>query len=498
MGIPFFFKRFKKVFPQVVRSDFEKQHDILILEINGMIYKNIKEYYCKTVVENHTFDYCQMYQTIAEDIFSTVEKYLPRKRVFLVIDGIAPMMKYKEQLYRRYKNSMMNIYESLFDLNNITPGTKFLDYFAKYFDWYIKKKMNECEIFSDVEFFFSNEKCRGEGEYKAMKFLQLDENKNSKVLILSKDADWINLSLIINDMDIIICREEFIFISELKQTIFHLFSFENENENPLFFTDIYLIFLFLGNDYSPSLSFFNNFLMVYRQFLPIYKELRKQLTFYSNENKLQINLENTLLFLKHCHQCLPQQTDLTSESSFTTGLTYQKVDDYFYNLQNSLSMMMNKPFDWNFYYNFKDAPTFEEIQTYILQKKTIMYNREIKCEKKKLATEECLYRLFILLPFDSKYLLPSCLEHFDNYPEKVFYNVKEKKYTIETSGKNLEKYYSFYKEKKIFFTKEDVRRNMEGKLFYYKYHPSKSSTYLKSFYGNIKKNKVQMKRITIE
>ena len=117
MGIPFFFKRFKYLFPETL-IEYENDHDILVIELNGIFYQASKVLYYKRAIMNsdNSFENIEYFEYIGDSIFSMIEKYMPKKKIFLVTDGFAPNMKLKEQLQRRYKNSIHNIYEGFFDL----------------------------------------------------------------------------------------------------------------------------------------------------------------------------------------------------------------------------------------------------------------------------------------------------------------------------------------------------------------------------------------------
>ena len=489
MGVAFFFKHFKTLFPEALLSNATDDHDILVLELNGILYKNIKQFYCDKLVKDPTFDNIELFELICNDIYNTIKKYPPKHSVFLAMDGYASMMKYQEQLNRRYKNIISNIYDNLFDLNQLTPGTQFMCFCTKYIDWFIRKKMNEDEIFRTITIYFSNEKHRGEGEYKALRFLQRTENLNKKVLILSKDADWINLSLLLPNQHIVISRdnETFISISTFKEKLTN-FNFDHKTPKS-FFIDIYLIFLLLGNDYLNTFQFFHNLEEVYSSFLPVYKECR--LRFIDEKNNININ--NLVLFMKYC--CSSSSDSVSNRVDVAlSSHKKQKVEDFFYLLQNIVLMNTNHTFDWNFMYSFTKTPTFDEIKNYIR-----LYNIPVikKIEKKKPSKEECLYRLFILLPYRSRYLLPQALEKFprDNYPTNLSYDLINRKFCFSDYQKSLDQFDRFYVENKVHFKKEEKKRNTEGKLFEYKFHTERN-TFLKSYYGNLKKNSVVMKRIT--
>ena len=111
MGVSFFFKHFKMLFPEASSSNPTEDHDILVLELNGILYKNIKHFYCDKLIKDPNFDNIELFELICNDIFNLIKTYPPKHSVFLAIDGYASMMKYQEQLNRRYKNTISNIYD---------------------------------------------------------------------------------------------------------------------------------------------------------------------------------------------------------------------------------------------------------------------------------------------------------------------------------------------------------------------------------------------------
>ena len=57
--------------------------------------------------------------------------------------------------------------------------------------------------------------------------------------------------------------------------------------------------------------------------------------------------------------------------------------------------------------------------------------------------------------------------------------------------KYINSFQQYYSENKSLLSSDEKKRNIEGKLFKYKYN-YKKNTFLKSYYGNIKRNRVEI------
>ena len=100
----------------------------------------------------------RLQQMVFQDTCQAIEKLLylvnPLKRLILCVDGPAPYAKQIQQKRRRFRSAMDREEEgdTGFDSNNITPGTKFMDHFSKYIDWYIRKNISENSRWKNIEF----------------------------------------------------------------------------------------------------------------------------------------------------------------------------------------------------------------------------------------------------------------------------------------------------------------------------------------------------------
>ena len=498
MGIKNFYKHFKKKFHSSIHSECPSNHEILILELNGIFYDCTKRYLFMKMVEKEKPQILNidLFHLIGDEIFRIIKKFLPKEKVFLVVDGFAPMMKFKEQFQRRYKNIIYNQYDGLFDLNQYTPGTRFMDFLTKYIDWIIKKKMNDdLETFQHIDIFFSNEKNRGEGEYKSVNFLRKEENHYKTVFIYSNDSDWIHLSLLLpsNLYNLYICRNkyekyEYIDVNHYKEQLKSFFF--DDKDCMISFMDIYIIFLFLGNDYVESFNYFDNIDIIFDTILPLYYQSKVH---FIHPESTKLDMKNYIKFIKLCFSKIHYMKDLPKKN--VDYNEYRNIFDQFDNIQNLLHMNFNSNFDWNFV-NFVsiDCTLIHHIDLEHFVDYCIKPNPSRNDE----SLDECLFHLMILLPRQSQHFLPKC---FHDCPRmefnKMYFDIEKNKFIFDFKINNLSTVEKFYMNKKNFLSFDEKKRNMEGKIFKYSFN-CKKQTFLKSFYGIIKKNKIEVSFVTPE
>jgi 5'-3' exonuclease len=161
MGIHYYFKWMKNTFPTHIKTVQLRDGklapygepintDNFLIDMNGIIHQccqlkyqygsfkapksllhpNRKPMLPKTV---------DVFQEVCEYVDELVSFVDPKKRLFLAIDGPAPIAKQLQQRSRRARASVENS-ESNFDTCSITPGTVFLDGLSSYMDRHIHKK----------------------------------------------------------------------------------------------------------------------------------------------------------------------------------------------------------------------------------------------------------------------------------------------------------------------------------------------------------------------
>lgn len=192
--------------------------------------------YNEKIVESKIIDECLRYTKEIVDLIN------PNK-VYIVIDGIAPKSKMKQQRERRYKSWFAKTVQerSLWDSNNITPGTLFM-------------KNLKNKLLDSTDYIISDSDEPGEGEHKIMKILtNLKESSSKNVCIYGLDADLILLSMLNKFSDkIILVRENIKSGGFDHVNIYTLLNLVKSQEKVDIIDYVYMTF-FLGNDFLPKL-----------------------------------------------------------------------------------------------------------------------------------------------------------------------------------------------------------------------------------------------------
>ena len=114
-------------------------------------------------------------------------------------------------------------------------------------------------------------------------------------------------------------------------------------------------------------------------------------------------------------------------------------------------------------------------------------------EKESDPIDDCLFHLMILLPPESQHLLPKCLGHSPKMVyDKLLYDKTKNKFIFDFKLQHFSEMKLFYFKQRENLSYEEKKRNQEGKIFEY-YFNDRKQTFLKSFYGMIKRNKIEVK-----
>ena len=174
MGIPAYFRNIIQDYPNIITPVKNDIIDYLCFDLNCAIHP---------CCANKT-DENEMYDCIFLKIQECISLTKVRKLVYLAIDGPAPRTKMEQQRQRRLK-SLQD--KKIWDTNQITPGTKFMNNL----NIFLKKN---CKPFN-IKWILSDSNEPGEGEHKIMKYID-SLNKNTINIVYGLDADLIMLSMI--------------------------------------------------------------------------------------------------------------------------------------------------------------------------------------------------------------------------------------------------------------------------------------------------------------
>ena len=292
MGIPSYYKNIIQTYPDVIETKEKTKLKInhLFLDLNCAIHP---------CCANKT-DENQM----LNDIFLKIEECISitnvKDLVYIAIDGPAPRTKMEQQRQRRLKSLKE---KKIWDTNQITPGTKFMDKLINFLN-------EKCKSLK-VKYIISDSNEPGEGEHKIMKYMDT-LNKDSINVVYGLDADLIMLSMIRNN-NVYLLRERtayniedldtdyiFLNINLLKKYLIQTIKkpyFKITNEQIL--NDYLFICFFIGNDFiinSPSINIrYRGLNILTDTYLSIQKDYNGM--FYLLE-KDKLNFNNFKIFIK--------------------------------------------------------------------------------------------------------------------------------------------------------------------------------------------------------
>lgn len=553
MGIKYFFSWLKKSFPDHIKTvyansgsleDYKIDVDNLLIDMNGIFHYCCQKVYKygsfkenKHLLINKKTSSIQKQKELYEMVGNYIDKLInivkPNKRVFLAIDGPAPISKINQQRQRRFKTAMDNS-DGIFDSNCITPGTKFLDNMSKYIDWFIRKKAYNLEII------FSSEKCAGEGEHKLVKYVRDYGIKEESFMMQGMDADLFMLSLATHFPKFYILRENpykyeneyyYIDISNIRENIVNALLCEHSLlEDRIHINDFILMIFLTGNDFLPHIPTIEileggveNLFETYRIVSKQYGSLTTSINTL-NIGALQSFIGTLSLFEKQFleekrskstpfpDKLLEKHTKLENNGKFILDLENYKKEyylskmniqteeqikesciDYIEGLQWVLSYYIKGVPNWRWFYKYNYSPFLSDIAKYM--------SDYIKPKYLGQQTKPFLpfMQLLCVLPIKSKELLPHPMEDIMSlndtisfYPSNVELDLDGKRNEYEAIINLPHIDYSILETKYNSFIKKvdqrDLKRNISGRSFIYNIGDMEYC--YKSFYGDIKNCKV--------
>jgi 5'-3' exoribonuclease 1 len=285
MGIKHFFYWYKKQFGNNIKSlsrgmKMNDSVDTLLLDLNGFFHNSAqkifeygngkKEQRLMRVAPRIVHDTAENRKRVYNDVCQSIEKLVkisnPRKRIFLGIDGVAPISKQNQQRQRRFRSAFESSGDKLsFDSNSITPGTIFMDELSIYIDKFIQSKKVTDSVWEDLEIIFSDEKVPGEGEHKAVEFIRENGSNDEVYCINGLDADLIMLALATHKRHFHIIREDMydetneyfcLNIGESRNELIDIMRWNNNihkfNDRDAINDFIFICFM-VGNDFLPHI-----------------------------------------------------------------------------------------------------------------------------------------------------------------------------------------------------------------------------------------------------
>jgi 5'-3' exoribonuclease 1 len=481
----------------------------------------------------------KLQQLTFEDVCKTVEELFqlvsPKKNLILCVDGPAPIAKQNQQRQRRFRSAAESNENAPFDTCSITPGTLFMDYLSKYIDWYIKKRISEDEKWRDIEVIFSNEKSPGEGEHKLINYIRYYGKDDDTYCIHGLDADLIMLSLSTHKPNFYVLREDMydrtneffaVNIGEIRIELAEMLRWDGDEPfTPELSIDDFVFFCFIvGNDFLPhipsmeiieggidimfdvykqvgqtyghltekvsnksvickqALSAFLGTIGQYEQDM-LEKKMRKKKSFFVDE-----------LLEKHCDDNYNLKIDEYRaeylNTLFPDGVSEEQIcHEYLEGMQWVLSYYTRGVTNWKWFFPYHYSPFAFHLAKHVLTFRNPRYS--------KTKANTPFQQLLSVLPPKSAYLIPSPLCNLLTSEESPLRPYCPDKIKIDLSGKRKEwegitlipfvdqdvvhkAYLSELNNVKL----SDIRRNISGKSFVYKFS-SENSYDLRSCHGDI-------------
>lgn len=479
MGVPGFFKWLndKDNKKELIMKEIKIEIDNLYLDLNCALHPQC----FKILDENPDFkSYLELEEKMIKENIKYLDEiinYVKPKKIYIAIDGVAPMGKIKQQRYRRYKSvNDKRLYDNIkrkfnrpinryWNNSAITPGTVFLNKIKEAIINYCKERKEKI--------IFSSGNTAGEGEHKIIQEIKKVENETH--VIYGLDADLLFLSLASEKENIYLLREanqfkkkvegfNYVSINRLKKIIVEIFNRDDLDEKRVVL-DFILICFFLGNDFIPHLPstdiYHHGMDIIIKEYIEILDETKKYI--YKENKKINTTFiihlvkkisekeeENLKLIRKeNLEKKIPNYLHGYEKEIYKIDNLLFKIEDpillgeegyrerYYehYGLNDKIDIMCEEYLrsiswisqyylkecpSWRYYYPFDIAPLGEDLYQYVLKNNI---KPIINYEFKRGNSLKPFQQLALVLPPGSFNLLPKKIgdelkKEKDLYPEK--------------------------------------------------------------------------------
>lgn len=215
MGLPGFFSWLLKKYTRnvIMTSELNIQIDELYIDANCMLHPSCFKILNSSVQYNNVCELeAAMIEVCITDLDYIIKYVNPKYKLYVAVDGVAPLAKINQQRRRRYKsydeNMIKNKIREKFGVKqntqwsnaSITPGTIFMEKLHNRLLEYLKTLTNPIKII------YSSYHTVGEGEHKIFDYIRNNPNTANKV-VYGLDADLIFLAMASNQKNIYLIRE---------------------------------------------------------------------------------------------------------------------------------------------------------------------------------------------------------------------------------------------------------------------------------------------------
>ena len=221
-------------------------YDHLFYDVNNVIYS--------LVAKSRTEE--QFYLKLYKEIDALVKVVRPRQTLFMAVDGPGPRAKVATQLSRRRKGEYLP--DQPVQRMAFTPGTSFMHRLVQSLFVFGASRSTTARN-RGLSIWVSGSDCAGEGESKCFAHMKRYPSHH-KCLVIGNDSDLIAYALRA-ECEVHILRNtnrshQLIDVSKVKVGLLRGIAFSPEQERRVL-DDFLIMSLMCGNDYIPSLAFFD-------------------------------------------------------------------------------------------------------------------------------------------------------------------------------------------------------------------------------------------------
>lgn len=272
MGVPgifpFFRRRYAKYVHRNKQGTNKKEYDGVYIDANALIHPAAQKVY-NYGNEKFAFSAFEGYsdaeleleflKTFFKMIMKVTDDAIPKKRLFIAIDGVAPVAKQNQQRERR----MMSETPPRFNPNALSSGTELMYRVEKYLKYRIRW---ECTFgrWRGIEVVLSPTTSPGEGEHKLMDYIRKLKTRES-VCLVGPDGDLImlcmSLVLLPNTTFVGLQRDDqyekgYVYLLRMTGIVKEMTQERGYKNNFLTVNNFLFTSIFLGNDFAHRIKMF--------------------------------------------------------------------------------------------------------------------------------------------------------------------------------------------------------------------------------------------------
>ena len=254
MGIPFYFYEIAKSFPDILLQP-KNKCDVLFFDYNSLIHPCSHYVINKSLVTGSLVTDESIIQYTLEYTNDIIEKINP-DYVYICVDGVAPRSKMRQQRMRRFTKEF-ETGASVFDSNQITPGTLFMKKLNNALDDWAKEK-----VVNIVNIVVDSWENPGEGEHKIFKHISRQKYIDKNICIYGLDADLILLCLLEQNNKLSLFRDnsdrdtDYLDITKLRKHLMKSLTGKPKNDFTVILDYVLMVSL-LGNDFMDTIPTLN-------------------------------------------------------------------------------------------------------------------------------------------------------------------------------------------------------------------------------------------------